>query len=146
MTSGLADLADVTPRQVVGELSVGELSVLRPQASNPVGLMTGRRGPRENCTVPILLCPDYVIRRPVYKSDPLYGLDLSLLLKGLTLQRSNPTKGILSLGSTPVLLSPGSAPGRTLTGTSASSTEGKGDMAAGVVDMFTVHFLSGIVL
>ena len=33
-----------------------------------------------------LLCPDYVIRRPVYKSDPLYGLDLSLLLKSLTLQ------------------------------------------------------------
>ena len=33
------------------------------------------------------LCPDYVIHHPVYKSDPLYGLDLSLLLKGLTLQR-----------------------------------------------------------
>ena len=34
------------------------------------------------------LCLDYVIHHPVYKSDPLYGLDLSLLLKGLTLQRA----------------------------------------------------------
>ena len=33
------------------------------------------------------LCLDYVIHHPVYKSDPLYGLDLGLLLKGLTLQR-----------------------------------------------------------
>ena len=56
------------------------------------------------------LCPDYVIHCPVYKSDPLYGLDLSLLLKGLNLQR-----GTLSLGSTPVLLFPGSTLGQTLT-------------------------------
>ena len=34
-----------------------------------------------------ILCPDYVIHPPVYKSNPLYGLDLSLLLKGLALQR-----------------------------------------------------------
>ena len=52
-----------------------------------VGLMTRGREPRGNCTVSTFLCPDYVICRPVYKSDPLYGLDLSLLLKGLTLQR-----------------------------------------------------------
>ena len=58
------------------------------------------------------LCLDYVIHHPVYKSDPLNGLDLSLLLKGLTLQ-----KGTLSLGSTPVLLLPGSALGQTLTQT-----------------------------
>ena len=49
--------------------------------------MTKGCEPRGNCTVSTFLCPDYVIRRPVYKSDPLYGLDLSLLLKGLTLQR-----------------------------------------------------------
>ena len=66
---------------------VGELSVLHLQMSDPAGLMTRERKPRGNCIVSIFLCPDYVIRHPVYKSNPLYGLDLSLLLKGLTLQR-----------------------------------------------------------
>ena len=65
-------------RQVVG---------LIPQVLDLVGLMTRGCKPRGNCIVSTFLCPDYVIRRPVYKSDPLYGLDLSLLLKGLTLQR-----------------------------------------------------------
>ena len=66
---------------------VGELLVLYLQALDPVGLMTRECKPHGNCTVSIFLCLDYVIRHPVYKSNPLYGLDLSLLLKGLTLQR-----------------------------------------------------------
>ena len=82
MTPDPVDLRDVACQRVVGELSV-----LHPQASDPVGLMTREREPRGNCIVSIFLCPDYVIHCPVYKSDPLYGLDLSLLLKGLTLQR-----------------------------------------------------------
>ena len=49
--------------------------------------MTRGCEPCGNCIVSTFLCPDYVICRPVYKSDPLYGLDPSLLLKGLTLQR-----------------------------------------------------------
>ena len=58
-------------RQVVG---------LIPQASDLVSLMMRGCKPRGNCIVSTFLCPDYVIRRPVYKSD-------CLLLKGLTLQR-----------------------------------------------------------
>ena len=53
--------------------------------------------PSGNCIVSTFLCPDYVICRPVYKSDPLYGLDLSLLLKGLTLQRVHPGSPIAGL-------------------------------------------------
>ena len=79
------DLAD--PRNIARRHVVGELSVLCPQASDLVSLMMKGCKPCGNCTVSIFLCPDYVICCPVYKSDPLYGLDLSLLLKGLTLQR-----------------------------------------------------------
>ena len=83
MTSDPTDLRDVACRRIVGELSV-----LYLQASDPVSLMTRECKPCGNCTVSIFLCPDYVIHCPVYKSNPLYGLDLSLLLKGLTLQRA----------------------------------------------------------
>ena len=82
MTSDPADLRDVACWHIVGELSV-----LHLQVSDPVGLMTSECKPHGNCIVSIFLCLDYVIHCPVYKSDPLYGLDLSLLLKGLTLQR-----------------------------------------------------------
>ena len=82
MTSDPVDLRDVACRRVVSELLV-----LHPQVLDPVSLMTREREPCGNCIVSIFLCPNYVICRPVYKSDPLYGLDLSLLLKGLTLQR-----------------------------------------------------------
>ena len=75
------------PRNIAHRHVVGELSVLCPQASDLVGLMMRGCEPRGNCTVSTFLCLDYVIHHPVYKSDPLYGLDLSLLLKGLTLQR-----------------------------------------------------------
>ena len=81
-TSDPVDLRDIACWRVVSELSVLYLQML-----DPVGLMTREREPRGNCIVSIFLCPDYVIHHPVYKSDPLYGLDLSLLLKGLTLQR-----------------------------------------------------------
>ena len=83
MTSNLVDLEDIVCWQVVSRLLVLSL-----QASNPVGLMTGECEPHENYTVPIFLCLDYVICCLVYKSDPLYGLDLCLLLKGLTQQRA----------------------------------------------------------
>ena len=82
MTPDPADLRNIACWHVVGELSVLCLQVL-----DLVGLMMRGCEPCGNCTVSIFLCLDYVIRCPVYKSDPLYGLDLSLLLKGLTLQR-----------------------------------------------------------
>ena len=75
------------PRNIARRRVVGELLVLCPQALDLVGLMTRGCKPHGNCIVSTFLCPDYVICCPVYKSDPLYGLDLSLLLKGLTLQR-----------------------------------------------------------
>ena len=74
------------PRNVAHRHVVGELSVLCPQASDLVGLMMRGREPHGNCTVSL----SYVLimsSATLYKSDPLYGLDLSLLLKGLTLQR-----------------------------------------------------------
>ena len=77
-----ADLRNIACRHVVGKLSV-----LCPQALDLVSLMMRGCEPRGNCTVSTFLCLDYVICCPVYKSEPLYGLDLSLLLKGLTLQR-----------------------------------------------------------
>ena len=75
------------PRNVAHQHVVSELLVLCPQVLDLVGLMTRGCKPHGNYIVSTFLCPDYVICCPVYKSDPLYGLDLSLLLKGLTLQR-----------------------------------------------------------
>ena len=59
------------PRNIAHQHVVGELSVLCPQVLDLVGLMTRGCEPCGNCIVSTFLCPDYVIRCPVYKSDPL---------------------------------------------------------------------------
>ena len=83
MTSDLVD-----PDNAVCQW-VGELSVLCLWASKLVGLMTRGCEPHGNCTVHISYVWIMSSTALYINLTPLYGLDLSLLLKGLTLQRAS---------------------------------------------------------